>query len=216
MTNPNNASSSSSVETSVGAQERLRDVLGFNSPWPATSVLRRLVDAADHLLKVHDCDDHGWEGVCAARDAARKIADELESLLMSAPLQEPLADDAVDDLARSILCDLAEGDGIHSEELDRNIIIGKVKHFMGWATPPREQSGHVEALREIARLRLATNEGSLRVRADQMWQIAENELLRIQGVSAPLQENMQEQDFARGGTMGNQESVVPHRNDGEK
>lgn len=44
------------------------------------------------------------------------------------------------------------------------------------------------ALKEIARLRLATNEGSLRVRADRMWELAEAALSTLQ-VSPPEPED---------------------------
>lgn len=47
---------------------------GRDSPWPLSDVLTRLADAADHLLRDHDCDAHGWEGVTVARDKAREYA----------------------------------------------------------------------------------------------------------------------------------------------
>ena len=42
-------------------------------PWSLLDVLARLTDAADHLLKEHDCDAHGHEEIAAARDAARMV-----------------------------------------------------------------------------------------------------------------------------------------------
>jgi hypothetical protein len=39
--------------------------------FPVADVLRILADAADHLLKDHDCDTDGWELIGSARDAAR-------------------------------------------------------------------------------------------------------------------------------------------------
>lgn len=54
--------------------------LGFDTPWPATEILRRLADAADHLLGVHACDAHGYEGVTIARDEARRMADRLDGI----------------------------------------------------------------------------------------------------------------------------------------
>jgi hypothetical protein len=41
-------------------------------PWPVVRIVERLADAADHLMRDHDCDAHGYESVCAARDAARE------------------------------------------------------------------------------------------------------------------------------------------------
>jgi hypothetical protein len=43
-----------------------------SSPWPPHDVVRKLVEAADHLLNDHNCDAHGYEGVMQARDRARK------------------------------------------------------------------------------------------------------------------------------------------------
>jgi hypothetical protein len=47
---------------------------GSDTPWPLRDVLTRLADAADHLLKDHSCDAHGYEGLGDARDAARRYA----------------------------------------------------------------------------------------------------------------------------------------------
>lgn len=47
--------------------------LGFDTPWPIHEVLARLADAADHLLRIHDCDAHGHELVRSAEQAARRI-----------------------------------------------------------------------------------------------------------------------------------------------
>lgn len=56
------------------ARARLLEVLALAEPWPTKDVLARLADAADHLLRDHGCDQHGYEGINAARDAARAIA----------------------------------------------------------------------------------------------------------------------------------------------
>ncbi len=48
--------------------------LHLGEPWSVPDTLAKLADAADHLLKDHDCDAHGYEGVAAARDAARRMA----------------------------------------------------------------------------------------------------------------------------------------------
>jgi hypothetical protein len=47
-------------------------LIGADTPWPLGEVVKRLADAAEHLLRVHDCDTHGWEGIGQARDAARE------------------------------------------------------------------------------------------------------------------------------------------------
>jgi NTP pyrophosphatase (non-canonical NTP hydrolase) len=57
-------------------QERDR-VLHMGEPYSVPEVLGQLADAADHLLKGHDCDAHGWEGVGLARDAARRQVREM-------------------------------------------------------------------------------------------------------------------------------------------
>ncbi len=62
--------------------KRFREALGFDTSYPVHEVLRLLADAADHLLKAHDCDAHGWEVVGGARDAAREI---LKRLGISTP-----------------------------------------------------------------------------------------------------------------------------------
>ena len=56
------------------------DALGYDTPWPTALCLKRLVDAADHLLNDHDCDAHGWEGLALARDSARGRVDALACL----------------------------------------------------------------------------------------------------------------------------------------
>jgi len=58
----------------------LMEALRMDQPWSLTSVLKRLADAADHLLDAHDCDAHGYEEVGAARDAARDILRRLDEL----------------------------------------------------------------------------------------------------------------------------------------
>jgi hypothetical protein len=57
---------------------RLREALRLDQPYPVTSVLTKLADAADHLLNDHSCDSHGYELVGSARDHAREIVAALE------------------------------------------------------------------------------------------------------------------------------------------
>lgn len=47
------------------------------TPYPLLDVLRILADAADHLLKDHNCDIHGWEETHEAACAAREIIAEV-------------------------------------------------------------------------------------------------------------------------------------------
>jgi hypothetical protein len=138
------SSSSSSVETSVGAQERLR---ALQAP------LRKILQAQGTIVPVHNCEFLPASWVC---QHVEKALTELESLLLSAPLQEPTLREAFE-----------------------------AGHF-AWPSPE-----------------LPNRDAQFKY-----W------LARRR--SAPLQENMQEQDFARGHTKGFQEAVVPHRNDGEK
>lgn len=46
--------------------------LALDSPWPTTDVLAKLVEAAEHLLRVHGCDAHGWEEVSTAAGLGRQ------------------------------------------------------------------------------------------------------------------------------------------------
>lgn len=68
--------------------EKLQKTLRLDSPWSFISVLERLADAADHLLKGHDCDAHGWEGIGLARNAAREI---VRSLVGAEPSEVAVA-----------------------------------------------------------------------------------------------------------------------------
>lgn len=51
-----------------------------DSPWPLPDVLKKLADAADHLLSDHSCDAHGHEGVAQARDTARVIVEKMMNM----------------------------------------------------------------------------------------------------------------------------------------
>jgi hypothetical protein len=50
-----------------------------DSPWALLDVLEKLAGAADHLLGEHAYDGHGYEGIAAARDAARHIVQRVRS-----------------------------------------------------------------------------------------------------------------------------------------
>ncbi len=59
---------------------RVRALLaGTDSPWSLLDILEKLAGAADHLLGEHACDGHGYEGVMAARDAARRIVEQVRA-----------------------------------------------------------------------------------------------------------------------------------------
>lgn len=57
-------------------REGAREALHMGEPWPIPDILNRLAGAAEHLLSVHSCDAHGYEGVDAAIKAARALSDE--------------------------------------------------------------------------------------------------------------------------------------------
>jgi hypothetical protein len=65
----------------LGKAAKAEDVpqpnLGADTPWPLRDVLLRLAAAGEHLLRFHDCDVHGWEGIDAAVKAARRIANQI-------------------------------------------------------------------------------------------------------------------------------------------
>lgn len=69
--------------------------LGADTSWPLADVLTRLADAADHLLRDHDCDRQGWEGVTVARDKAREYA---KALTTPSAEGEPTVDPTEADL----------------------------------------------------------------------------------------------------------------------
>jgi hypothetical protein len=58
-------------------EQHARDVAVFNmgadEPWPLLEVLKRLNEAAKHLLNDHVCDTHGHEGIRCAQLAAEKF-----------------------------------------------------------------------------------------------------------------------------------------------
>ncbi len=52
---------------------RLREALGLYSPWPLLDTMERLMEATEHLLKVHSCDTHGHETFRRALAESRKL-----------------------------------------------------------------------------------------------------------------------------------------------
>ena len=61
-------------------RDEARAALGMDRPWPFRDVVRKLADAADHLLNHHSCDTHGWEEIATARDEARAFLSRTEPL----------------------------------------------------------------------------------------------------------------------------------------
>lgn len=58
-----------------GSEEERKRLLRLDTPWPLYDVLSILTEAVNHLLIVHNCDRHGYEGVDQALNAGRRIAD---------------------------------------------------------------------------------------------------------------------------------------------
>ena len=54
-------------------------LLDADTPWTVVDVLKKLADAADHLLHHHDCDCHGHEEIAVARDVAKAMSKSLGS-----------------------------------------------------------------------------------------------------------------------------------------
>jgi len=67
------------AEKAERAAAQMRDDMGMSEPWPVVEVLRKLSDAAEHLLHDHDCDHQGHEGISDAKTRARQLAARLES-----------------------------------------------------------------------------------------------------------------------------------------
>ncbi len=77
MCQPSAAAAAGAGELEAAA---LQTVLGLDQPWAIPDVLERLAAAADHLLLNHSCDHMGYEGINAARDAARAHVERLGAL----------------------------------------------------------------------------------------------------------------------------------------
>lgn len=54
--------------------DKLEEALGIDQAWPLSDVLLKLCEASDHLLKHHDCDSHGHEGITLTVEYGRKYA----------------------------------------------------------------------------------------------------------------------------------------------
>jgi hypothetical protein len=60
---------------------KLRSAMGHGQPWSVPATLRRLAEAAEHLLDAHGCDAHGYEEVSGSVQRARDYATDIEILL---------------------------------------------------------------------------------------------------------------------------------------
>jgi hypothetical protein len=74
--------------SSRGPQDQPVDV----GAWPLASVLSKLIGAAEHLHRDHNCDAHGWEGVRSAVAAGREHLKTLESMVYPPMTPETLAE----------------------------------------------------------------------------------------------------------------------------
>lgn len=54
------------------SKAELDAILGHDETWPLVDVLRRLLEAEDHLREGHDCDHLGYETARAAAEQGRK------------------------------------------------------------------------------------------------------------------------------------------------
>ena len=59
------------------AEAKLDFYLLKSRPWTVPDVLKKLADAADHLLQEHNCDCHGHEEIGVARDVAKAMSEVL-------------------------------------------------------------------------------------------------------------------------------------------
>ncbi len=57
----------------VTRDERIEAFLGCSEPWPVWGVLLDLAKAAEHLLRDHGCDVHGWEAHTSCAKRAREL-----------------------------------------------------------------------------------------------------------------------------------------------
>lgn len=70
-----------SAENAESKLAALRETLGNDHPWNVPSTLRRLSDAAEHLLDAHACDAHGYEEVSGSIQRGRDYATDIEIVL---------------------------------------------------------------------------------------------------------------------------------------
>jgi len=64
------------MEANIKAHEEL---LGMSTPWPLQEILKRLIEATEHLLDHHSCDCIGHEGKRYATYKAKALMERLRS-----------------------------------------------------------------------------------------------------------------------------------------
>ena len=72
-------------------EEQLAAVLAMDKPRPLSAVLKKLLEATDHLLRDHDCDAHGWELIDGAKRAAETLVPIIEKAASALLLPETKA-----------------------------------------------------------------------------------------------------------------------------
>ena len=55
------------------------ELMAWDDPWPTIDVLRKLVEAGEHLLRDHSCDVHGWEEIERACRVGRDRLERFDS-----------------------------------------------------------------------------------------------------------------------------------------
>jgi hypothetical protein len=61
----------------------VEDGLGMSTTWPLLDVLRKLVEAGDHLMSVHSCDAHGHEELAVCVQKGREYIARIHAALSS-------------------------------------------------------------------------------------------------------------------------------------
>lgn len=91
----------------------------YDSCWPPRDVVQTLADAADHLMKDHDCDQHGWERVGFAVKVARAFLAEPVSVAGDLPgVGRPVRDYMEGDPSRDDNWRCECGRFCHAESVD--------------------------------------------------------------------------------------------------
>lgn len=60
-----------------GELQRLREIVGMQSPLPLHDLLEHMANGLDHMFNEHQCDTDGWETWNEARKIARKTRAEI-------------------------------------------------------------------------------------------------------------------------------------------
>jgi hypothetical protein len=87
-------------------------------------------------LELAERDEDGRCNVCG-HETMHWARCQVGNALATPPRRTPEGDDALDDAARNLFAALCEGDGKHSEALDRRIIASHLDAYARRTTPPR-------------------------------------------------------------------------------